>query len=196
MCIYIHINIHIYISLCISSISIYLSVYLSFYLSIHPSIHPSIYLLVIYIISLSSTNGSFPMGAWSSFLANLDEHQARALSSPGNIKMRLGNVWEMDLPGKWLVLQVLNHPFSILIEKERERHRRPSPLFAGSTLGFYGGFQRGIAERAGWWTTCHERGRMMIAGPSMCNSYQQLLFEDGWKSLCIYMSLFTYIYIT
>ena len=88
--------IYIYLSIC-------LSIFLSIYLSIHPSIHLSIYLLVIYIISLSSTNGSFPMGAWSSFLANLDEHQARALSSPGNIKMRLGNVWEMDLPGKWLV---------------------------------------------------------------------------------------------
>lgn len=99
------------------------------------------------------------------------------------------------MTGKWLVLQVLNHPFSILIEKERERHRRPSPLFAGSTLGFYGGFQRGIAERAGWWTTCHERGRMMIAGPSMCNNYQQLLFEDGWKSLCIYICHYLHIYI-
>ena len=85
--------------------------------------------------------------------------------------------------------------FSILIEKERERHRRPSPLFAGSTLGLYGGFQRGIAERAGWWTTCHERGRMMIAGPSMCNSYQQLLFEDGWKVYVYIIYIYHYLYL-
>ena len=137
------------------------------------------------------------MGAWSSFLANLDEHQARALSSPGNIKMRLGNVWEMDLPGKWLVNDWYYRCWTILLHPYWERKGKTSssqPIVRGLHTRFVWWFPTGycweswLMNHLPWTWTDDDSWPIHV---------QQLSTVAVWrwlKSLCIYI-IYIYIYI-